>query len=802
MTIKACKEWSIEIHKHGFSRMKQSFKDSSRKIRLEVKDTQPSSTSETVWEDFTFELDEHDDVLLVVLQYKKMGRNDSTQSPIPSLDDVDDEHSTSIEEEDDLPNNEKSWIPKYFIRVQDVEIIKQKKKRLTLTFFTKKDFGTEDQDYIFESEEEANSFAESLQALRSSIDKRTKQYMKDHHINRRETTTLEVDVLSAFNLKVANKMKNSSDPYCVVRIGEKEVYRTKVIQNTIEPVWADSSASSKIFSASSQDLLSHGLTFEVLDWEQVLKDKPLGRVNVSLQNILDSNNERMELNLNQDKLKDKKQGTLVIKCSKCEEYDMSNLPQQKMSPLKDMYSSKTINETEIDDEDGNLDESFVSWNIIDCKERTGKINLAIESKSLVEHDDILSMFENGQISSLSADDVIWFQLFRSRSDNKSMKESIQSSLKLSNRSNSSDADDEIDSAVPVCRFRLEDIRLKPRYRSVVHIEFKRKKDERFEFESINDAKHFTEIMEICNEFALEQKKSFLRSSGRMAKENMWYLLEVISALDLREANQPLARSDPFCVVKIGDKDIHRTSKISGTLQPIWTHETKSLTLFSSSMREMSNGIRFELYDWQMVGKNQSLGQAHMTGKDILEFLNKEKVLKVYEETGDYRRQGTLKVRIREASSRDMDFMRKEPTSFLDHVLQERGLQNPQDFLAPSKVKKSFMLSTTKFINKKTGPHGEKLFRVTPYPDPLRIKETTWLSANSIEEASRKPSQSWIQAGSGNLGHLFVEVIGCDQLYESTVSRFDKIDPFVSLVYEDVVVSTEVVKNTRSPRFMP
>ncbi len=96
------------------------------------------------------------------------------------------------------------------------------------------------------------------------------------------------------------------------------------------------------------------------------------------------------------------------------------------------------------------------------------------------------------------------------------------------------------------------------------------------------------------------------------------------------------------------------------------------------------------------------------------------------------------------------------------------------------------------------------YKIRPGPDPLRPDETTWMTHDEILHESRKPSHNWIDAGSGTLGRLFVEVIGCDDLPQLDVGGFagNFTDAFVSLVFEDAVCQTDVIADCLNPRWMP
>jgi hypothetical protein len=97
------------------------------------------------------------------------------------------------------------------------------------------------------------------------------------------------------------------------------------------------------------------------------------------------------------------------------------------------------------------------------------------------------------------------------------------------------------------------------------------------------------------------------------------------------------------------------------------------------------------------------------------------------------------------------------------------------------------------------------YRVKPSPDPSRPeKETKWLTKMEVEKEAMKPSTQWIEAGSGSLGKIYVEIIGCDDLpnLDTSITGRDKTDAFVCLVHEDCIVNTDVINDCLSPRWMP
>lgn len=96
------------------------------------------------------------------------------------------------------------------------------------------------------------------------------------------------------------------------------------------------------------------------------------------------------------------------------------------------------------------------------------------------------------------------------------------------------------------------------------------------------------------------------------------------------------------------------------------------------------------------------------------------------------------------------------------------------------------------------------YRIKPFPDPSREAETKWMPENQIQAESKKASQEWIEAGSGNVGKFYLEILGCDGLpnLDISVAGRNKSDPFVLIAFEDCVVNTDVINDCLAPRWMP
>jgi hypothetical protein len=91
------------------------------------------------------------------------------------------------------------------------------------------------------------------------------------------------------------------------------------------------------------------------------------------------------------------------------------------------------------------------------------------------------------------------------------------------------------------------------------------------------------------------------------------------------------------------------------------------------------------------------------------------------------------------------------------------------------------------------------------PDPNRDEqETKWLTTYELDGEAKKPSFHWIETGSGTLGKVYFELIGCDNLpnLDASLTGRNKTDAFACIVFEDCIAHTEVINDTLSPRWMP
>ncbi|CAL0324541.1 unnamed protein product [Lupinus luteus] len=121
---------------------------------------------------------------------------------------------------------------------------------------------------------------------------------------------LTVTIVKANDLK-NKEMIGKSDPYVVVHIRPLFKFKTKVIDDNLNPVWNET------FSLIAEDKETQSLIFEVFD-KDIGQDKKLGLVKLPLVDLEAENEKQLELRLlpsfDMLKVKDKKdRGTLTVK---------------------------------------------------------------------------------------------------------------------------------------------------------------------------------------------------------------------------------------------------------------------------------------------------------------------------------------------------------------------------------------------------------------------------------------------------------------------------------------------------------
>ena len=137
------------------------------------------------------------------------------------------------------------------------------------------------------------------------------------------------------------------------------------------------------------------------------------------------------------------------------------------------------------------------------------------------------------------------------------------------------------------------------------------------------------------------------------------LVEIVGAENLPIAD--IVSSDPYVIVRMGNKEIHRTEVIPKTLDPIWTLRTGSLFLLRATPEEFfgsGRGLAFIIKDSDTIGTNDVLGRVLVSQDELLEGTGDRIEYPIITEkaTKQARQKGRLTLRFRHASEDDVAFM--------------------------------------------------------------------------------------------------------------------------------------------------
>lgn len=104
-------------------------------------------------------------------------------------------------------------------------------------------------------------------------------------------------------------------------------------------------------------------------------------------------------------------------------------------------------------------------------------------------------------------------------------------------------------------------------------------------------------------------------------------------------------------------------------------------------------------------------------------------------------------------------------------------------------------------------------KVKPYPDPHRVSKNGsnviahYMSPREVKAQTGLPSRSWVQAGTlstSSFGRVYIEVLSCHDLPNVDIGEAvgNQTDAFVSIIYADAMVETDVIDDELSPHFPP
>lgn len=236
---------------------------------------------------------------------------------------------------------------------------------------------------------------------------------------------------------------------------------------------------------------------------------------------------------------------------------------------------------------------------------------------------------------------------------------------------------------------------------------------------------------------LSLKKAMESKSVTSSTTALDFVIEIISAADLEPYNGK-AKRNVMVVVRYGGQKIHQTGVEKNTLNPIWTVKSDSVFLFTLNSEEFFNSdLIFDVYD-SSRGNNKLLGQIMLSSQDLIKANGKRITKNLKHFDLGTRTQGYLAVRCKRAEVAEKDF-------FLAPQKQKNAIQKRQAFYSQPLYNKQN--PTFQFERKRTIDGLDHYF-VRPM-DPTGTY--TWLTRKEIDELCKRPSERWIEAGSGSLG---------------------------------------------------
>jgi hypothetical protein len=303
----------------------------------------------------------------------------------------------------------------------------------------------------------------------------------------------------------------------------------------------------------------------------------------------------------------------------------------------------------------------------------------------------------------------------------------------------------------------------------------------------------------------------------------------------------------FCIIKFGANVVHKSMPAEGGLNPIWTVSTGAFFIFPATPNELiHNKLKILVYAKKtdpliLIETVSMVGHAEVDLSDVVisHCKNEERYeVQLYDSEDTVTQRGTLTVRFRIAIPSDERFLsllQKQPellkqkstmaiqsttvdtnhssksantTSSSNTNSEEHAVSLLVTETNETKVAgESFMnvlssaFTSKKKVDKKS---GDTMVLVKPFPDPNNSKDTTYLSSQEIKNRTMLPSHEWIEAGSGKIGKVYLEILSCQDLPNVDVGEAmgNYTDSFISAVFEDAMVQTNVIDDELSPYWLP
>lgn len=291
------------------------------------------------------------------------------------------------------------------------------------------------------------------------------------------------------------------------------------------------------------------------------------------------------------------------------------------------------------------------------------------------------------------------------------------------------------------------------------------------------------------------------------------VIEIVSCWDLPA--EDITSSDPYVKVKLGGRleYIHRTKHIPSNLNPIYTVKTGNLFTCPKKDVQDAGKLIFKVKEYDRLSiKNETLGSVEIDADTLLNAKGERMEYDLARKRG--KSKGHIAIRCREATQYDVRIVEELAKGEDSADIQAFNSADTKLMKTNGGAGITNVVNMIKRHHKTDKETKEEKYRIRPYSDPERQEETKWMSHDEIVSEAMNESRTWLDIGSGDLGRVYLEIIGIDDMVNMdelvpisgvpVVGKLssNKTDSFVSVIYEDCIAKTDVIDDCLNPRWMP
>ena len=114
-----------------------------------------------------------------------------------------------------------------------------------------------------------------------------------------------------------------------------------------------------------------------------------------------------------------------------------------------------------------------------------------------------------------------------------------------------------------------------------------------------------------------EKRSEMSQLPATQEEETTLLIEIVSARDLVGSHFSTIKVDPYVLVTLNGKKVHRSKHIENEMSPIWTVLTDSLFIFEVTSSNKHEKCMFSIYDFNSLRSDNNLGHVSISIQDLV-----------------------------------------------------------------------------------------------------------------------------------------------------------------------------------------